>query len=81
MTTDDRLKALQDEFQTTKDELKQILYDMRTYIMEAQTPIPNDLEKDKLDDLYSEWDSARKETIRAQQDAEKQKETHAQSDS
>ena len=81
MTAEDRLKALQDEFQVTKEELKQILYDIRTYIMEAQTPIPNDLEKDKLDDLYSEWDSARKETIRAQQDAEKQKETHAQSDS
>jgi len=81
MTTEDRLKALQDEFQATKDELKQILYDIRTYIMEAQTPIPNDLEKEKLDDLYTEWDSARKEAIRAQQDTEKQKGANAQSDS
>ena len=77
MTTEDRLKALQDEFQVTKEELKQILYDIRTYIMEAQTPIPNDLEKERLDDLYTEWDSERKEAIRAQQDAVKQKEANA----
>ena len=81
MTTEDRLKALQEEFQATEDELKQILYDIRTYVMEAQTPIPNDLEKERLDDLYAEWDSARKETIRAQQDTEKQKKDNAQSDS
>ena len=77
MTTEDRLKALQDEFQTTRDELKQILYDIRTYIMEAQTPIPNDLEKERLDDLYAEWDSERKEALRAHQDAAKQKEANA----
>ena len=77
MTTEDRLKALQDEFQVTKEELKQILYDIRTYIMEAQTPIPNDLEKERLDDLYAEWDSERKEALRAQQDAVKQKEANA----
>ena len=77
MTTEDRLKALQDEFQVTKEELKQILYDIRTYIMEAQTPIPNDLEKERLDDLYAEWDSERKEALRAHQDAAKQKEANA----
>lgn len=80
MTTEDRLKALQDEFQTTRDELKQILYDIRAYIMEAQTPIPNDLEKERLDDLYAEWDSERKEALRAHQDAAKRKEANAQSD-
>ena len=77
MTTEDRLKALQDEFQATGEELKQILYDIRTYIMEAQTPIPNDLEKERLDDLYAEWDSERKEALRAHQDAVKQKEANA----
>ena len=68
---------MQDEFQETRDELKQILYDIRTYIMEAQTPIPNDLEKERLDDLYAEWDSERKEALRAHQDAVKQKEANA----
>ena len=77
MTTEDRLKALHDEFQATGDELKQILYDIRTYIMEAQTPIPNDLEKERLDDLYAEWDSERKGALRAHQDAAKQKEANA----
>ena len=77
MTTEDRLKALQDEFQETRDELKQILYDIRTYIMEAQSPIPNDLEKERLDDLYAEWTSERKEALRAHQDAVKQKAANA----
>jgi len=28
--------------------LKEILLDIRTYLMEAQTPIPNDLDRDRL---------------------------------
>ena len=48
MDEESRLKALEDEFQETKEELQQMLLDIRTYLMEAQTPIPNDLEKGKL---------------------------------
>jgi len=36
------------EFQEVRDELKEILFDIRTYIMEAQTPIPNDLDRERL---------------------------------
>ena len=36
------------ELQEVKDELKEILFDIRTYIMEAQTPIPNDLDRERL---------------------------------
>ena len=55
MDTESRIKALEDEFQQTKDDLKQILLDIRTHLMEAQSPIPNDLEKQKLrEELKSE---------------------------
>jgi len=36
------------EFQEVRDELKEILLDIRIYIMEAQTPIPNDLDRERL---------------------------------
>jgi hypothetical protein len=42
------LDAVEAEFQEVRDELKEILFDIRTYLMEAQTPIPNDLEKERL---------------------------------
>jgi hypothetical protein len=48
MDTEDRVQALEDEFQETKEELKEILLDIRTYLMEAQTPIPNDLDRERL---------------------------------
>jgi len=48
MDTEERIKAIEDEFQETKEELKQILLDIRTYLMEAQTPIPNDLDRERL---------------------------------
>ena len=48
MDEENRTKALEDEFQETKEELKQILLDIRTYLMEALTPIPNDLVREKL---------------------------------
>ena len=43
-----RIKALDDEFQETQEELKQILLDIRTYLMEALSPIPNDMERERL---------------------------------
>jgi len=48
MDTESRIKALEDDFHKTEEELKEILLDIRTYLMEAQTPIPNDLDRDRL---------------------------------
>jgi hypothetical protein len=46
MVAEDRLKALEEEYLEFQDEMKQILLDIRTYVMEATTPIPNDLERE-----------------------------------
>jgi len=48
MDTESRIKALEDEFSETNEELKHILLDIRTYLMEALTPIPNDLDRERL---------------------------------
>ena len=48
MDAEDRIKTIKDEFQETKEELQQILFDIRTYLMEAQSPIPNDLDRERL---------------------------------
>jgi hypothetical protein len=48
MDTESRIKALEDEFKETKEELRQILLDIRTYLMESLTPIPNDMHRAKL---------------------------------
>jgi hypothetical protein len=48
MDTESRIKALEDDFRETEEELKEILLDIRTYLMEAQTPIPNDLDRERL---------------------------------
>lgn len=48
MDTESRMKALEDEFSETNEELKHILLDIRTYLMEALTPIPNDLDRERL---------------------------------
>jgi hypothetical protein len=55
MDTESRIKALEDELHETEEELKQILLDIRTYLMEALTPIPNDLDRERLrEELGSE---------------------------
>jgi hypothetical protein len=54
---DNEIDATEAEFQGVRDELKELLFDIRTYLMEAQTPIPNDLEKERL---REELDSERK---------------------
>ena len=48
MDSESRIESINEEFQQLKDELKEILLDIRTYLMEAQSPIPNDLDKEKL---------------------------------
>jgi hypothetical protein len=46
--TETNIDTVEAEFQEVRDELKEILFDIRTYIMEAQTPIPNDLVRERL---------------------------------
>lgn len=48
MDTDNNIEALGKEFRAVRDELKDILMDIRVHLMEAQSPIPNDLEKEAL---------------------------------
>jgi hypothetical protein len=57
MSSDEKVTTVEAEFQEIRDELKEMLFDIRTYIMEAQTPIPNDLEKERL---REELDAERK---------------------
>jgi hypothetical protein len=45
---EDRINALEADLQQTKEELKAILFDIRSYLMKVQNHIPNDLDKDKL---------------------------------
>ena len=69
MDTEERIKALNDEFQPVQEELKKILYEIRTWIMEAQSPIPNDLERGRLDIVLN--DSEKQDALRAQIGSEK----------
>jgi len=39
METEDRITELENEIQATKEELKQILLDIRAFLMEAQNPL------------------------------------------
>ena len=48
MAEESRIEALENEFQETKEELQQMLLDIRTYLMEALSPIPNDLDRERL---------------------------------
>jgi hypothetical protein len=48
MDKETNLDAISQEFQAVRDELKEILLDIRVHLMEAQSPIPNDLEKEQL---------------------------------
>ena len=54
---EERIKALEDEFQATKAELNQILLDIRSRLMEAQTPLRTDMAADK----FSEQNEVEKE--------------------
>jgi hypothetical protein len=50
MDQKEQLKEMETELQEVKEDLKDMLFDIRAYLMEAQTPIPNDLEKERLRD-------------------------------
>ena len=57
MDIKDRVKTLQDEFLPIQEELKQLLFEVRERLMEAQSPIPNDLERDRLGTLLNQIES------------------------
>ena len=40
MELEERIKALEAEFLETKEEIQQIMLDIRTFLMEVQTPLP-----------------------------------------
>lgn len=46
--TEDKLKALEAEFHEVRDDLKEMLFEIRAYLMEALSPIPNDLDRERL---------------------------------
>jgi NTP pyrophosphatase (non-canonical NTP hydrolase) len=48
MDKENNIEAIGKEFQAVREELKDILLDIRVFLMEAQSPIPNDLEKEQL---------------------------------
>ena len=48
MDTEERVKALEEEIRVTKEELQQILLDIRTFQMEAQTPLRVDTKRGRL---------------------------------
>lgn len=48
MEKDSKIDALTTEWEEVREDLKDILMDIRVFLMDAQTPIPNDLEKAKL---------------------------------
>jgi hypothetical protein len=48
MDNENSIDAIGKEFREVRDELKDILMDIRVHLMEAQSPIPNDLEKEAL---------------------------------
>jgi hypothetical protein len=48
MDPENDIDAMETEFQEVRDELKAILFDIRTYLMEVQSPIPNDLQKQSM---------------------------------
>ena len=39
MEINERIKALEDEFQETRDEIKKLLLDIRSHLMEATSPL------------------------------------------
>ena len=65
METEESIKALEEEFQITREELRDILYDIRTFIMDATTPIPNDLEREALSSLLDESILEKREALLA----------------
>jgi hypothetical protein len=52
MGNDVNIDELETEFQEVRDELKEILFEIRIYLMSALTPIPNDLVRAQLSNKF-----------------------------
>jgi hypothetical protein len=48
MDTEINMDQLEEEFREARDELKEILFEIRIFLMGALTPIPNDLIREQL---------------------------------
>ena len=48
MDNESRIETMEKELNEAQEEVKEILLDIRTYLMEATTPIPNDLDRERL---------------------------------
>ena len=46
--TKEQIDAIEAEFYEVRDELKEMLFEIRAYLMEALSPIPNDLDRERL---------------------------------
>jgi uncharacterized protein YicC (UPF0701 family) len=46
--TENELDALEAEFHEVREDLKEMLFEIREYLMEALSPIPNDLDRERL---------------------------------
>lgn len=51
MEEEERLRALEDEFQQTKGEVQKILMDIRGFLMEASTPLRSEFNEERLPGL------------------------------
>ena len=80
MDEEERLTTLEAELPITTEELKQILLDIRTFVMDAQTPIPNDLEREKFEAFCAQGELEKREALQARSKSAKQEASQAQSD-
>ena len=48
MDNEVNIEELEEEFREVRDDLKEILFEIRIYLMGALTPIPNDLIREQL---------------------------------
>ena len=48
MDEEARLRKLEDDFQQTKEELKKILLDIRSFLMEVNTPLRSEFNEERL---------------------------------
>ena len=53
MEEEERLRALEDEFTETKEEIKQILLEIRSFLMEAGTPLRSEFNEERLPGIHS----------------------------
>lgn len=51
MEDEERLRVLEDEFQVTKEELKRILLDIRSFLMESNSPLRSEFNEERLPGL------------------------------